>query len=98
MTTVERAPFQQADIAIEMPAEFERLQSAFARVFAAPAVEPWLRLLKSRRWLLRAPESIVSEFRARILLASHVPLPHGIVLNRDRKGVPSIPNLTEPRP
>jgi len=61
MTTVERAPFQQADIAIEMPAEFERLQSAFARVFAAPAVEPWLRLLKSRKVAVRDFHRVLRE-------------------------------------
>ena len=48
MNTVERVPFQQADIAIENPAEFEKLQSALARAFAPGSIEGWLRLLKHK--------------------------------------------------
>ena len=48
MTTVERIPFQQADIAIEKLEEFEQLRSAIARVFAAQSVERWLRLLQRK--------------------------------------------------
>ena len=61
MMSVERVPFQQADIAIEKQAEFERLQSAFARVFAAPAVERWLRLLKSRNVPVRDFHRVLRE-------------------------------------
>ena len=60
-TTVERAPFQQADIAIEKPAEFEQLKAAFSRAFAAPAVERWLRLLKSRNVPVRDFHRVLRE-------------------------------------
>jgi hypothetical protein len=48
MNFVERVPFQQADIAIENPTEFEQLRSAFARVFAPRSIDGWLRLLKRK--------------------------------------------------
>jgi len=48
MTTVERVPFQQADIAIENPAEFEKLRSALARAFAPGSITSWLQLLKRK--------------------------------------------------
>ncbi|MGB8888244.1 MAG: hypothetical protein WCC87_16055 [Candidatus Korobacteraceae bacterium] len=45
---VSRVPFQQAGLAIEKLDEFERLRSALTRVFAAAAVEGFLRLLQRK--------------------------------------------------
>ena len=61
MTTVERVPFQQADIAIENPTEFEHLRSAFARVFAPRSIESWLRLLKRKSTPIRDFHRILRE-------------------------------------
>jgi len=61
MTTVERVPFQQADIAIESPTEFEQLRSAFARVFAPRSIDGWLRLLKRKSVPIRDFHRVLRE-------------------------------------
>ena len=61
MTTVERVPFQQADIAIENPTEFEKLQSALARAFAPKSIEGWLRLLKRKGVSIRDFHRVLRE-------------------------------------
>ena len=43
-----RVPFQQAGIGVERQEEFQRLHSALERIFAAGAIEKFLRLLRGK--------------------------------------------------
>jgi hypothetical protein len=57
----ERVPFQQAAIAVERLDEFEQLRSAVTRVFAADAVERFLRLLQRKRVPIRDFHRVMRE-------------------------------------
>ena len=59
--SVERVPFQQAGIPIERPGEFEQLRSAMNRVFAAAAVEKFLRLLRRKGVPIRDFQRVLCE-------------------------------------
>jgi len=59
--SLERAPFQQAGIAVERQDEFEQLRSVLTRIFAAGAVEKFLRLLQRKGVPIRDFHRVVRE-------------------------------------
>jgi len=59
--SVERAPFQQGGIPIEKQQEFDRLRSALERIFAASAVESFLRLLQRKGVPIRDFDRVLRE-------------------------------------
>ena len=56
-----RVPFQQAGIGVEKREEFEQLHSALERIFAAAAVEKFLRLLRSKGVPIRNFDRVLRE-------------------------------------
>ncbi len=56
-----RVPFQRAGIPVDKREEFERLQSALARVFALGAVEDFLRLLRRKGVPIRDFDRVLRE-------------------------------------
>ena len=56
-----RVPFQQAGIGVEKRQEFAQLQSALDRIFAADAVEKFLRLLRSNGVPIRDFDRVLRE-------------------------------------
>ena len=59
--SVERTPFQQGGIPIEEQLEFQQLGSALGRVFAANAVEGFLRLLQRKGVPVRDFDRVLRE-------------------------------------
>ncbi len=59
--SVERPTFQQAGIQVEKLDEFEQLHSALTRIFAAGAVEKFLRLLQRKRVSIRNFDRVLRE-------------------------------------
>ena len=59
--SVERVPFQQGGIPIEKQQEFDQLRSALGRVFAANAVESFLRLLQRKGVPIRDFDRVLRE-------------------------------------
>ena len=58
-----RIPFQQPALSVEKLEEFTQLQSALDRIFAAAAVEGFLRLLQRKGVPIRDFERVLSEKR-----------------------------------
>ena len=56
-----RIPFQQAALRVEKLDEFEQLRSALARIFAAGAVEEFLRLLQRKGVPIRDFDRVLRE-------------------------------------
>src|ERR1035438_10752642 len=56
-----RIPFQQAALRIEKLDEFEQFRSALARIFAAGAVEDFLRLLQRKGVPIRDFDRVLHE-------------------------------------
>jgi DNA-binding transcriptional ArsR family regulator len=56
-----RVPFQQAGIGVEKREEFAQLHSALERIFAADAVEKYLRLLRSKGVPIRDFDRVLRE-------------------------------------
>ena len=56
-----RIPFQQAALRIEKLDEFEQFRSALARIFAADAVEDFLRLLQRKGVPIRDFDRVLRE-------------------------------------
>ena len=56
-----RVPFQQAGIGVEKQEEFQQLHSAMERIFAAGAVEKYLRLLRSKGVPIRDFDRVLRE-------------------------------------
>jgi hypothetical protein len=59
--SVERVPFQQGGIPIEEQLEFQQLGSTLERVFAADAVESFLRLLQRKGVPIRDFDRVLRE-------------------------------------
>jgi hypothetical protein len=59
--SVERVPFRQGGIPIEEQPEFDQLRSALGRIFAANAVESFLRLLQRKGVPVRDFDSVLRE-------------------------------------
>ncbi len=59
--SVERVPFRQASLAIEKLDEFEQFRSALGRIFAANAVESFLRLLQRKGVPIRDFDRVLRE-------------------------------------
>ena len=72
--STDRAPFQQAGIRIEKLDEFEQLQSALMRVFAAHDIERFLRLLQRKGVPIRDFPRVLRE---KLLEQSDVKLARG---------------------
>ncbi len=56
-----RAPFQQAGLAVQKPAELEQFRALLARVFAPGAVESFLRLLQRKGVPIRDFSSVLRQ-------------------------------------
>jgi transposase-like protein len=56
-----RVPFQQPNLQVEKPEEFEQLRSALARIFAAGSVIRFLKLLQRKGVPIRDFDRIMNE-------------------------------------
>ena len=56
-----RVPFQQPNLQVEKPEEFEQLRSALARIFASDSVVTFLRMLQRKGVPIRDFDRVLNE-------------------------------------